>query len=180
MKKFLILFFVAISSVLIFFSLVYFFKPEQNINEFEISESITVKNHTTIKLADTITMVLFQYVMEYDTVSIDIFPLSTWYDTEDFTLKGMTVKHPYNKNGYMIFVKQNLDESEFIKTMCHEAIHVEQLKSGRLVVSNNRTFEWDGETYNYSDIPYNEREYEIEAMDKSFPLMKKLKTLLFN
>ena len=69
-----------------------------------------------------------------------------------------------DKREFVIEVKEDLDELEFISTLCHEMVHVNQYATGRLDVNGKQAYK----TYE----EYLELWYEKEAYEKEVELTK--------
>lgn len=71
-----------------------------------------------------------------------------------------------------------LSRSESIDVLSHELIHLNQYKTKQLVVVGDKVV-WQGDTLNISDIPYNERPWEIDAFNKGKELSNKVRKILY-
>lgn len=78
-------------------------------------------------------------------------------------------------NKYALYVKSGVN---LAKVLCHEFVHLEQHERGDLIISKDFSkITWKGTEYdNY--YPYDQREWEIEAIVKQRSLLKKFKQLI--
>ncbi len=81
-------------------------------------------------------------------------------------------------NGYVIYLKKNLQDYKLAKIIAHELIHVWQYETGKMVICDHHV-EFDGRVYKRpKQIDYELRPWEREAFAKSFQLSRKLKILV--
>jgi hypothetical protein len=88
---------------------------------------------------------------------------------DDFDVKAYIV---YYLGNYYIYV-DNMSRYESITVLSHELIHLNQYYKKILVVKGD-TAEWNKKTYIISDIPYNDRYWELDAFEKQEDLYNKL------
>ena len=93
------------------------------------------------------------------------------YSTEAFILG--------NEYQSVIYTKESLSRITAIKILSHELIHLQQYRSGKIKRIGPKGVEWDGILIDdITSIPYNEREWEIEAFDKGRELEKEIRNEL--
>jgi len=66
---------------------------------------------------------------------------------------------------FIISIRKDLTEKEFITTLCHEMVHVQQLAQGKWKPLSNGQHRWY-KSYYSNDINYYEQPWEIDAYDK--------------
>ena len=101
-------------------------------------KTLMVKNYTNNQRADTITMIILNKVMRYDTMTVNIYKLTDMFDNGDMILNAHTVANPFEKHNYMIFMKDNLSTEDVKSTLSHELIHIKQMDDSKLSVFDKR------------------------------------------
>lgn len=95
---------------------------------------------------------------------------------DEFTTEAFIVGNEYNS---VIYTKESLGRETAIKIFAHELIHLQQYRSGKIKLIGNKGIEWGGEIIeDVSLIPYNEREWEIEAFKEGKELEKQIREIL--
>lgn len=83
---------------------------------------------------------------------------------KNFPIFGRVSVEDYNASGkprdFLIEVKKELSEEDFLVTIAHELVHVRQYVRGDL---NEEMSYWRGVPVNARKIPYDEQPWEIEA-----------------
>jgi hypothetical protein len=83
---------------------------------------------------------------------------------KDFEVFGLVSVEDYNASGkprdFLIEVKKELSEEDFLVTIAHELVHVRQYVRGDL---NEEMSYWRGVSVDARKIPYDEQPWEIEA-----------------
>lgn len=75
-------------------------------------------------------------------------------------------------NQYLLYIREGVISAQIL---CHELIHLQQYDKGDLKINKNFTeIIWKGNKFDNS-IPYNKREWEIEAFSKQNALWKSFK-----
>ena len=127
-------------------------------------KTIVVKNYTNNDRADSVTMIILNKVMGYDTMTVNIYKLTDRFDNGDIILNAHTVANPFEKHNYMIFMKDGLSYDEMKKTLAHELIHVKQMDNSNLSIFE-KGYIWNKDSFNYKNVTYESRPYEIEAFN---------------
>jgi len=138
--------------------------------------TLMVKNYTNNQRADTVTMIILNKVMGYDTMIVNIYKLTDRFDNGDIVLNAHTVANPFEKHNYMIFMKDNLAPDVVKSTLAHELIHVKQMDNSNLSIFD-KGYVWNKDSFNYKSVTYESRPYEIEAFNGSAGVKLKLDKL---
>ena len=138
--------------------------------------TIVVKNYTNNQRADTITMIILNKVMGYDTMTVNLYKLTDMFDNDDVILNAHTVTNAFEKHNYMIFMKNDLSYEEMKKTLAHELIHVKQMNDSKLYIFD-KGYVWNKDSFNYKNVTYESRPYEIEAFNGMAEVKSKLDKL---
>jgi len=146
--------------------------------------TIVVKNYTNNQRADTVVMIILNKVMGYDTMTVNIYKLTDMFDTQDIVLNAHTVANPFEKHYYMIYIKEKLSYEDVKSTLSHELIHVKQMDDSKLSIFD-KGYVWNKDSFNYKNVTYESRPYEIEAFNGMTNVKGKLdklyeKTILVN
>lgn len=136
-------------------------------------ETIVVKNYTSIQRADTVVMIILNKIMYCDTMTVNLYKLSDMFDSNDITINAHTVVNPFEKHSFNIYIKENLSYEEMKLTLSHELIHVKQMNDSKLSIFDNG-YVWNKDSFNYKNVSYKSRPYEIEAFDNMLSVMSKL------
>ncbi len=139
-------------------------------------KTIVVKNYTNNDRADSVTMIILNKVMGYDTMTVNIYKLTDMFDNGDMILNAHTVANPFEKHNYMIFMKNDLSYEEMKKTLAHELIHVKQMDNSNLSIFE-KGYVWNKDSFNYKNVTYESRPYEIEAYNDMTGVKLKLDKL---
>lgn len=160
------------------FVLVYFlvFRKEKEYKHYEFPSEINVYSNVNIEYADSLTMILLNKVFDIDTINLYINYMYKDLVINEINIKAYTEK--YNDN-YIVFLNKNMNKSEFKKIMSHEVIHIKQMYDGDLIIIDNEKYIWKGDTLNYKNVDYYDREYEKEAYDKQSRVLSELNNLLY-
>jgi hypothetical protein len=139
-------------------------------------KTLMVKNYTNNQRADTVTMIILNKIMAYDTMTVNIYKLTDMFDNGDIILNAHTVANPFEKHNYMIFMKNDLSYDEMKKTLAHELIHVKQMDNSNLSIFE-KGYVWNKDSFNYKNVTYESRPYEIEAYNNMTGVKIKLDKL---
>ena len=139
-------------------------------------KTLMVKNYTNNQRADTITMIILNKVMRYDTMTVNIYKLTDMFDNDDMILNAHTVANPFEKHNYMIFMKNDLSTEDAKSTLSHELIHIRQMEDCKLSIFD-KGYVWNKDSFNYKNVTYDSRPYEIEAFNSSSSVKSKLDKL---
>lgn len=148
---------------------------------FTFPDTMVVENYSNNRMADTITMVLLNKVLDYDTMTIYIHTIPpAFLDHEQYDFKALISKPHFVDRTYNLFLKDKLGVISVKHAITHEIIHLEQYESGRLqLLTDNEGYVWEGDTIKYSDVDYKKREHEIEAIKGTAGLKSKLNKVLY-
>ena len=116
-------------------------------------------------------------LMKIDSVEVLVYPLTVEISTDKTRMHGFIKPHPYKKHSYIIYLRKNIPKHKKIEIICHELIHLQQLESRKLEYLYRESYLWKGVKYKYTEIPYENRAYEVEAETESYIYAKKLKKI---
>lgn len=155
--------------------------PKREFDTFEFPNTMIVENNTNNRMADTITMVLLNKILEYDTMEIQIYPMPAIFETvEDMEYKAYLEPVPFNEHRYTIFLQEDINIGQLKELLSHEIVHLMQYESGRLQVLPDKSgYVWMGDTIMGVDDDYERRPHEVEARGSGFILQKKLNNILY-
>jgi len=139
-------------------------------------KTLMVKNYTNDQKADTIVMIILNKIMGYDTMTVNIYKLTDMFDTGEIILNAHTVANPFEKHNYMIFMKNDLSPEEVKSTLSHEIIHIRQMEDSKLSIFD-KGYVWNKDSFNYKNVTYDSRPYEIEAFAGMLSIKAKLDKL---
>jgi hypothetical protein len=151
--------------------------PKREYNKFEFPSTIVVENSTPNRMADTITMVMLNKIMGYDTMNIQIFRIPLIF-MESFV--AFIVKVNFQEHRYIIYLQNNVDVATMKTVLAHELIHLKQHELGIFeTLPENYGYVWKGDTVKYTEVKYEDRPYEIEAYSQGPQLLNKLNKVLY-
>jgi hypothetical protein len=163
---------------ILLFALLFFMllKNQKNgFNSVEFHDNNEVYNRTENTFLDTITLAGL-HSLNIKNTAVLIAPLRTIDIQQDLELKGYIIQ---SNNGFIIFIKR-VGRRESIEIIAHELIHLEQLKSKRLV-NQDSTLIFEGTQYDIRNIPeYSIRPWEIEAFKRQSQVESKIIEVLYN
>lgn len=153
------------------------FKSDKPFNDYVVKNNNYVNNPTNISDLNAITLVGLD-VLNISGVYIMILPMNnTEVTNTGKDIAGYVVgNHPQ----YTIFVKKGLSRSQKIKIMSHELIHVYQHYKGNIKIYDDYMI-WNECNIPYAElikIPYDTREWEIEAYMYSDTISYRIKETL--
>lgn len=153
---------------------------EKNINTYEFPSSLSVKNYTDLKRADTVSMIILNKIFKYDSINLNIYYLQKEMKNDEIEIFGYIQNDPKPYN-YSIFLKRGINKYQVMKFLSHELIHLDQMERGDLITqTNNYKFAiYCGDTIKFNEVEYMKRPYEIEAHAKDNDIYKKLISLLY-
>jgi len=141
-------------------------------NQVELSNDNYIKNKTEMKYLDTILSVGLNE-LQIKGVTIYVRGISIKKNLGDLELKGHIIGIG---NQYLLEIDK-VSKSEVISILSHELIHLHQMNSGDLMVTEKYVI-WKHDTL--SDIKsYENREWEIEAFGLGEKLEKKINDVLY-
>jgi len=154
--------------------------PKREFNTFTFPTSMVVENFTDNEMVDTITMVILNKLLEYDTMRIGIYPMPPIFEKDDKTeYIAFVAPTPFDEHRYNLYLKKNARLGDMINVLPHEMVHLKQFEAGRLQVIEGHAYIWEGDTTLYVDVEYNDRPYEREAFTLSPVLKRKLNSILY-
>lgn len=139
-----------------------------------------VKNSTDKKYIDTIIHIGLEELNIKNT-SIQVVPLTNEIRNkfdENLELNAAIIGNKYQ---FIMYVG-DINRSEAIETVSHELIHLQQYHTEKLKVLDEHQLWWDGKIISHSivgTIPYEEREWEVEAFNYQAILGKRIERVLF-
>ena len=142
-------------------------------NKFTFPKEMVVENHTTHNGIDTISMVVLNKIMKFDTINVQIFNIKDGlFKDGNMDIMAYIEKVPFNKHKYVLFLAKDLKNNNVEDIISHEMVHIKQMENGYLVQPfphENYTI-YKNDTIYYLKIPYEIRPFEIEAVkeQKSF------------
>lgn len=153
---------------------------KKSVNTFDFPKTINVNNYTDNIRADTISMIIINKIMEYDTINLDIYNFKNDINSGNYLIIGF-IQKINNPHSYQIFLKNKMNENELIQILSHELIHLDQMEKGDLIqiIGNYEYVIYKNDTIFFNKIPYKERQYEIDAYSKEKKIKKQLKNLLY-
>jgi hypothetical protein len=141
----------------------------------EFNTTDFVSNRTTMGYMDTLVQAGL-ISLGVDSVSVLIRPMvQTSVQDKNGTLE-LFAYIKGNRNQFSLYVLE-LNRRDAIEVIAHELIHLDQYRTGRLS-SHGDSAEWLGLKMRVNDIPYEEREWEVEARRESPALAVKMKRML--
>jgi len=182
MKKpwILILIFLLLLALSIVISIVVTKRRDARINRFEFPTTMIVNNYTTHWYADTMALVILNKIYDYDTVTLNIFYAPKHLSSGEYELVGFIQKNPFQLHSYNIFVKRGTLPVSIKSFLSHELVHLRQMESGELIQIDYTKIVHKGDTIYFSEVPYEERAYEIEAFGKESGVRRQLNKLLYS
>lgn len=147
---------------------------EKHFNKIELNKNNYILNKTDMEYIDTVLSVGLD---ELDISGVSIYARGITINNNigELTLLGHIIAGENNQ--YLIEINPN-NKSEIIKIVSHELIHLQQMKTGKFKVTKTYVL-WKGDTL-YNPPPYEEREWELEAVEKGLILEKQINSVLYN
>jgi len=154
--------------------------PKRQFNTFEFPDTMIVEDHTNTRMSDTITMVMLNKILGYDTIEIHIYPMPDVFDDDDIEYIAFIAQVPFQQYKYTIFLQPRAGFGKMMGAISHELIHLKQYESGLLqLLPDNSGYIWEGDTVMAGDVDYFDRPYEIEAHNEGQKLQRELKKILY-
>jgi hypothetical protein len=154
------------------------FKDKKVKRVHEFPSTIEVIN-TTKHDVDTITKILLNKVMGYDTMKIIIAYIPPSLRFANYDIYAFIKKHDHEDKTYFIYLSHTLESYLYKDVMAHELIHIEQFEKGNLSILDNDFFIFKNDTFSYKKITYTRRPHEIEALSKQKTYINLLKSQLY-
>lgn len=155
--------------------------PKREFNTFTFPSTMVAKDYTKSTMSDTITMVILNKILEYDTMKIEIFPIPSIFKKKDGDIEiiAFISPVPFEKHRYKIYLKKDVSIWQLITVLSHEMVHLKQYEDGRLQVIEGKGYVWEGDTTLYHEVEYKDRPYEKEAFVKEVKIKRQLNKMLF-
>lgn len=172
---------ILIISILIIGIIILILFERRKINKFEFPDTIKVENFSNNRLADTLSMVILNKIMGYDTVNIKIYTKPPHIQYEEIDIVGLVERNFFEENSFIIYVEDDIGFNELKRFISHEMIHIDQILRGDLITffSNYDYYIFEGDTIYLKKIKYEDRPFELEAYKKENDILKKLNKLLY-
>jgi len=154
---------------------------KKQINKFEFPETLTVNNFTEYSYLDTIIMIVVNKIFNYDTINVDIHYINNNFNKNStFEYNGYIEKNKFKNHGYVIFLRKNLSDNLLKKVISHELIHLKQIETGRLVLTDdNNILIYDKTLIILSQTSYLNRGFEIDAFLEESNIFNQLNDLIY-
>jgi len=154
--------------------------PKREFNTFEFPISLVVENHTNNEGADTIAMVILNKLLGYDTMTVMIYPMPSIFEKDDkMEYFAFIQRVPFQDHLYTLFLQKNASVGRMTYVFPHELVHLKQFELGHLRTIGEEAYVWMGDTVKYSDVKYEDRPYEKQAIIEGRILQKKLNAILY-
>jgi len=182
MKKWWVILLVVIAIVSLFIILIIVQKKKdaRPFNQFTFPETVMVTNGTTFEKADTIIMVLANKIMGMDTADIKVYYIPDVVNSGEMEFYGIVQQLPFGEHKYLILLNKKLSLSNLKTTLSHEFVHIDQYERCDLFVYGNM-YDWKDEKGKFfSDVKYENRPFEKEAIEQQGKIVKELNKLLYD
>lgn len=178
LKKDLFPFIIGIILSIILLLVIITTEKEKKFNQINIDTSNIVFNFTKNRYIDTI---IFVGLKELNINGINVLVQTLSTGTKEKTKEfGELKAHIHELEGeYYIFI-DDLSRDETLTVLSHELIHLSQYYTNDLILIDSEKFIWKKDTFNLSNLDYNERPFEIDAFKKQYELKKKIEKILYN
>lgn len=94
------------------------------------------------------------------------------YSTEDLKIEALT--YPSLPHHYNLLLREGI--SNLLDILAHESVHICQFERGDLRMSSDlKTVDWKGKTFYNTTVPYFDRPWEVEAINKTRKLVREWK-----
>jgi len=176
----IILAFVILIALAVIISIIAEARREKRVNHFIFPASMEIINKTNEKRADTIAMIIANKIFLFDTLKIGIVYLPKEYKDGETEFMGFVQKNSFQPHEYFIFVKKGILPISIKKLLSHEMLHVKQYEDGELIpIFQQPLVVYMGDTIDFRQVPYNKRQFEIDAFAKEFTIEKSVNNLLY-
>jgi len=154
--------------------------PKREFNDFDFPSTLVVENFTDNEKADTISMVILNKLLGYDTMTVTIYPMPGIFEKDDkMEYFAFIQRVPFEEHRYLLFLQKDASVGRMTYVFPHELVHLKQFELGHLRTIGEYGYVWMGDTVRYVDVKYEDRPYEREAMAYGRILEKKLNTILY-
>lgn len=176
---------IAFAIILIGLILYSILREEKEFKTFEFPETVEVNNQLrdSNHKIDTVSMVIINKILKYDTVHLNLFDLSDrMTNMGDYEIQAHLQQQPFKEHTYSLFLNNDISLNQAKKILSHEMVHLDQFEKGKLVQPNDLNapyiFYNDNKIY-YSKVPYRKRAFEKDAHDRDDKILKKLNNTLY-
>jgi hypothetical protein len=150
----------------------------QHFNKVILSEDNYIFNLGEDKYADTIVIVgLNELGIKGCSVTIEEMPQKVkdlFFQQNQMNLQATV----FGDNDMYDILTSDLNRSDAILVLCHELIHLKQYRTNRLEYIDDGFVRFDNKVYKVTDIPYNNRPWEVEAFNEQYNLARKVEKVL--
>lgn len=171
-----------IAVIIIGIILVILFYKKKEMNKFTFPITLNVNNYTQYKALDTISMVILNKELGFDTMNINLYYMvNNNISTDKIEVAAFIQKNPFEKHKYNIFINKDLNELNLTygKLLSHELLHLYQMEKGELIQFADDVI-YKGDTIYFSKVKYEDRSYEKAAYKGQDSIGKKLNKLLYS
>jgi hypothetical protein len=176
-KKTITTILIVLALIALFFLLKYANRT-QYYKHISLTEDNYIINFTPNKYVDTIVSVgLKELDVKNCSVTIEEMPQAVkdmFYQQNQLNLQAAVM----GDNFMFDILTSDLNRSEAILIISHELLHLKQYNSGRLVIEDNGDINFDNKVYKITELPYNDRPWEIEAFNQQANLANKVHKIL--
>jgi hypothetical protein len=151
-------------------------REEKAFNKVTLKYHNKVTNYTNMTFLDTVAYVGMDTLGLCD-IELQIKPLSDQAKQNfgsNVELKALIFG---NGNQYVIWIDE-MGREESINTISHELIHLLQYKSREFVYEGMYVY-WNRSKYDFKEMPYETRPWEVDAFEKQVPLQRKIRGVLY-
>jgi hypothetical protein len=150
---------------------------KRNRIKIEVPESIEIINGTTYKTLDAIVKALAYKVFKFNEIKLHIHYLPKHINSGEVWYFGMVEKAFDTEHSYIILLSKYLGFRSLKRILSHEFVHIGQHERYDLII-NGTDFIWKGEEGSFKEIPYKNRGFEIEALERQATVLKDLNKIL--
>ena len=145
--------------------------------EIEVPESVEIINGTNYKKLDAIVKALAYKIFKFNEIRLHIHYLPKHINSGEVQYFGIVEKAFDTEHSYIILLSKHLGVRRLKRILSHEFVHINQYERYDLIV-NGTDFVWKGEEGNFKEIPYKDRGFEIEALERQATVLKDLNKIL--
>ncbi len=178
MKKNTIITILIVLALIGLFFLLQYTNRTQYYNKVTLSGDNYIFNLGEDKYVDTIVSVgLKELDVKGCSVTIEEMPQKIkdlFYQQNQMNLEATV----FGENDMYDILTSNLNRSSAILVISHELIHLKQYRTGRLNYVDDGFVTFDDKVYKVTDIPYNNRPWEVEAFNQQHDLARKVEKVL--
>jgi len=181
MKK---IWYLIIAIILIIIAIIIFTSKPKKRAVLQFPTAIVINNYTDAKLADTIIMTIVNKILKYDTATFNVFYMPKVFNGDNIQIYGFITKVEYVNHTYNIYISSKYKEYNIYSLLSHELVHFDQMEKGFLIVPSPSVSDkyniWMNDTIHLFEVPYENREYEMDAFKRANSIESELKNILFH